>query len=75
MAIVCAASLTAASLGPHPESIAFLVALTNSIILAITTLNLNDSTANSISASVLWVTFRSSKLPVLKSISTLLLTS
>ena len=52
-AIASAASRTAASFGPTPESITFLVALTNSIILAITTLNLKDSTANSISAIAL----------------------
>ena len=39
------------------------------------TLNLKDSTANSISANVLWVTLRNSKLPVLKSTPGLLVTS
>ena len=75
MAIASAASRTAGSVGPHPESIAFLVAFTNSITLAIATLNLKDSTANSISESDLWVTFLNSIFPLLKSTPALLLTS
>ena len=75
IAIASADSRTAGSCGPQPESIAFLVAFTNSIILAITTLNLKDSTANSISESALWITLRSSIFPLFTSTPGLLVTS
>ena len=69
------ASRTAGSDPPTPVSIAFLVALTNSMMRATATLKRNDSTANETSARVLCVTLRRSREPVLGSTPTGLVTS
>ena len=75
IAIASAASRTAGSAGPQPESIALRVAFTNSITRATATLNLNDSTAKPTSCSALCVTFRSARSPLEKSAPAGLVTS
>ena len=63
IATVSAASRTAGSAPPHPESIALRVALTSSMIRATITLNRWESISSEASCTVRWVTLRSDTSP------------